>query len=253
MTPDQAEAHRRFSDWFGSGSEAPFLLEGYAGTGKTVLSMLLLQTVEACGLCWTVAAPTHKAVGVLREALDAHRLHATWYPSTLHRLLRLRLERRQGLEGCVESEETGLALQALDLVLIDEASMLDADLLAITLTCAARSGSRLVFVGDSAQLPPVGACRSPVFDLQPACRGLLRQVVRHQGPVLGLASALREERLPLRPPGRACWWRIPAAGWGFSARRPGASGRWPPCGRRPESMTWMRRASSATATAPSKL
>ena len=46
------------------------MLRGYAGTGKTFLSARLLEHVERSGLCWTVVAPTHKAVGVLRRQLE---------------------------------------------------------------------------------------------------------------------------------------------------------------------------------------
>jgi exodeoxyribonuclease V len=58
----------------------PFVLSGYAGTGKTFLSMRFLAQVEATGLCWTVVAPTHKAVGVLRSHLALAGLSPTWYP-----------------------------------------------------------------------------------------------------------------------------------------------------------------------------
>ena len=44
-------------------------MKGFAGSGKTYLSMKLLKKVDELGLCWTVVAPTHKAVGVLREGL----------------------------------------------------------------------------------------------------------------------------------------------------------------------------------------
>ena len=55
----------------------PFVLSGYAGTGKTFLSMRFLAKVEATGLCWTVVAPTHKAVGVLRSHLAGAGLSPT--------------------------------------------------------------------------------------------------------------------------------------------------------------------------------
>jgi exodeoxyribonuclease-5 len=57
-----------------------------------------------------------------------------------------------------------------------------------------------VFVGDPAQLPPVGEPVSPVFSLGRASRAELRKVVRHQGPVLRLASGLRQGDLPCRRP-----------------------------------------------------
>lgn len=76
--------------------DEPFVLSGYAGTGKTFLSMVFLAAAEARGLCWTAVAPTHKAVGVLRGYLERAGLRPTWHPSTLHRLLRLKLRRQGG-------------------------------------------------------------------------------------------------------------------------------------------------------------
>ena len=61
------------------------LVSGPSGTGKTTLSRHLLQQVEALGWCWTVVAPTHKAVGVLRQQLALGGLQPTWYPSKIGR------------------------------------------------------------------------------------------------------------------------------------------------------------------------
>ena len=201
LTADQQAAGVAFSAWLADADPGvPFVLSGYAGTGKTFLSMRLLQQVEARSLCWTVVAPTHKAVGVLRQHLDQAGLRPTWYPSTLHRLLRLKLKRQGDREICEETSQTATALENLSLVLVDEASMVDSALLEITLRCAHPFRTRLVFVGDPAQLPPVGEERSPVFALQRASGAALSHVVRHQGPVLRLAQGIREQALPCRRP-----------------------------------------------------
>jgi len=201
LTADQAAAVAAFADWLAApGDGCPFVLSGYAGTGKTFLSMRLLALVEAAGLCWTVVAPTHKAVGVLRSHLQLAGLQPTWFPSTIHRLLRLKLRRERDLERCEATDQTAVALEHLGLVLIDEASMVDSTLLEISLRCAHPFGTRLVFVGDPAQLPPVAEAESPVFAMERARRVALTEVVRHQGPVLRLASGVREGALPCRPP-----------------------------------------------------
>jgi exodeoxyribonuclease-5 len=201
LTPHQQQAEAAFAVWLGAPSQGlPFVLSGYAGTGKTFLSMRLLAAAEAAGLCWTVAAPTHKAVGVLRSHLSAADLRPTWYPATVHRLLRLKLKRQGDLERCEATAQTAAALEHLGLVLIDEASMVDSNLLEITLRCAQPYGTRLVFVGDPAQLPPVGEPRSPVFALGRRRGAELRDVVRHQGPVLQLATGIRSGALPCRQP-----------------------------------------------------
>jgi len=201
LTADQQDAATTFQEWLKRPADGvPFVLSGYAGAGKTFLSMRLLRQVDEQGLCWTVVAPTHKAVGVLRQALDLEGLNPTWYPSTIHRLLRLKLKRQGDVEVCEPTEQTAMALEHLGLVLIDEASMVDSTLLGIALQCAHPFKTRLVFVGDPAQLPPVGESQSPVFSMQRACTAALTEVVRHQGPVLQLASRLRDGGLPCQNP-----------------------------------------------------
>ena len=201
LTKDQQSATESFLRWLEAPHDgSPFVLSGFAGSGKTFLSMRLLREVDQRGLCWTVVAPTHKAVGVLRHALQLEGLSPTWFPSTIHRLLRLKLKRQGDAERCEPTEQTALALEHLSLVLIDEASMIDSTLLGLALQCAHPFRTRLVFVGDPAQLPPVGEPESPVFALQRASCASLQEVVRHQGPVLQLASRLRDGGLPCRHP-----------------------------------------------------
>ena len=134
LTAGQAAAAEAFAAWLTSPYDGtPFVLSGYAGTGKTYLSRHLLQQVDDLGHCWTVVAPTHKAVGVLRQQLAWAGLQPTWYPSTIHRLLRLKLKRQGDLERCEETEQTAAALENLALVLVDEASMVDSTLLELSL------------------------------------------------------------------------------------------------------------------------
>ena len=201
LTFDQSKALNKFSSWLKKKNDGmPFVLSGYAGSGKTFLSMHFLKLVEKKNICWTTVAPTHKAVGVLHQSLSSKGLRPTWYPSTIHRLLRLKIKRKGYLEVCEATEQTNSSLEQLGLVLIDEASMLDANLLEILFQCAHNSETRLVFVGDPAQLPPIGEEISSVFSIKRAFKSELIEVVRHQGPVLKLASSIREGQIPCLPP-----------------------------------------------------
>jgi len=201
LTKDQEKSLELFCEWL----EAPycfkpFVMKGFAGSGKTYLSMKLLKKVDELGLCWTVVAPTHKAVGVLREGLKSESIQPTWFPSTIHRLLRLQLKRQADVEVCEKTDQTDSSLENLGLVLIDEASMIDSKLLEITLECARCNSTRLVFVGDPAQLPPVGESSSSVFLMKRAVNTELKEVVRHQGPVLKLAKIIRDGQFPCKQP-----------------------------------------------------
>ncbi|KGG15453.1 MULTISPECIES: AAA family ATPase [unclassified Prochlorococcus] len=202
LSTDQSNALEEFIYWLEKKVvEGPFLLSGFAGSGKTYLARKFLKIVEDKSICWTVAAPTHKAVGVLRNALEKEGLRPTWHPSTLHRLLRLKLQRKGDLEICERTDQTEKSLDQIGLVLIDEASMIDSKLLEIVITCAYIYKTRLVFIGDPAQLPPVGEKSSPVFLINRATKSHLSEVIRHKGELLKLASVIRERTFPcIQPP-----------------------------------------------------
>ncbi len=201
LTKDQEKSLELFCEWLSAPySYKPFVMKGFAGSGKTYLSMKLLNKVDELGLNWTVVAPTHKAVGVLRAGLKYESIQPTFLPSTIHRLLRLKLKRQADVEICEKTDQTENSLENLGLVLIDEASMIDSKLLEITLECARFNSTRLVFVGDPAQLPPVGESSSSVFLMKRAVKTELREVVRHQGPVLRLAKIIRDGKIPCEQP-----------------------------------------------------
>jgi exodeoxyribonuclease V alpha subunit len=117
------------------------ILTGGPGCGKsfTVRSIVALARAKKAKII--LAAPTGRAAKRLEEL-------AGMEASTLHRLLQL----RPGGDAAFDREHP---LDA-DLVVVDEASMLDV-LLANTLIKAIAPGAHLLLVGDVDQLPSVGA------------------------------------------------------------------------------------------------
>jgi exodeoxyribonuclease V alpha subunit len=120
------------------------VLTGGPGCGKsfTVRSVVLLAKAKRAKVLLT--APTGRAAKRLEELAGMPGVEA----STLHRLLQL----RPGGDAAYDRDRP---LDA-DLVVVDEASMLDV-LLANTLVKAIPPGAHLLFVGDVDQLPSVGA------------------------------------------------------------------------------------------------
>jgi exodeoxyribonuclease V alpha subunit len=118
----------------------PFsIITGGAGCGKTVLIGEITRALEARGEIVALAAFAGKAAARIREAC-AHPA------STIHRLL------------MYDGNTFNLDSLADRTVIVDEASMIDAGLLAELVKRAPR---RLVLVGDEAQLPPVGRGQPP--------------------------------------------------------------------------------------------
>jgi exodeoxyribonuclease V alpha subunit len=117
------------------------LLTGGPGTGKSRTVASLVKLLEAKGTEVALAAPTGRAAKRLEELTD--------HPAvTVHRLLGA-----QGTTGgFARNEEWPLDA---DVVVVDEASMLDVELTAALLE-ACSDGTHLLLVGDPAQLPSIG-------------------------------------------------------------------------------------------------
>ncbi|MCX7669877.1 MAG: AAA family ATPase, partial [Anaerolineae bacterium] len=119
------------------------VLTGGPGTGKTTSVRSIIRLAEAAGIKTVLASPTGRAAKRLSEA--------TGRPAkTIHRLLEFS---PGGGFSFQRNEENPLDV---DMVIVDEASMLDL-LLANHLLKAIPPGAHLLFVGDIDQLPPVGA------------------------------------------------------------------------------------------------
>jgi exodeoxyribonuclease V alpha subunit len=135
LAPRQAEAVRRAL------VEPLLVITGGPGVGKTTIVRGIVSTFLRCRQRVALAAPTGRAAKRLQEATG----HAA---ATLHRLLEWRPA--EGMFG----RNRHHPLEA-DLLVVDEASMIDVRLCA-DLLMALAEGTRLVLVGDQDQLPSVG-------------------------------------------------------------------------------------------------
>ncbi|MGY1690580.1 AAA family ATPase [Geodermatophilus sp. SYSU D01105] len=117
------------------------LLTGGPGTGKSRTVAAIVTLLRSKGSEVALAAPTGRAAKRLEELTD--------HPAvTVHRLLGA-----QGTSGgFARNEEWPLDA---DVVVVDEASMLDVELTAALLE-ACQDGTHLLLVGDPAQLPSIG-------------------------------------------------------------------------------------------------
>lgn len=121
------------------------VITGGPGTGKTTIINTILSILKEEGIKTVLAAPTGRAAKRMSQATGGDAM-------TIHRLL----EYGAGEDGNLrftKNEENPLDAGC---VIIDEASMIDILLLEALLR-AIKLGTRLILVGDSDQLPSVGA------------------------------------------------------------------------------------------------
>lgn len=120
------------------------VLTGGPGTGKTTLVRGIVAILAAKRLRIALAAPTGRAAKRLAEATGRE-------ATTIHRLLEFQPQKG----GFARDRQSPLDV---DLVVVDEASMLDVTL-AQQLLDAVPDSARLLLVGDVDQLPSVGPGR----------------------------------------------------------------------------------------------
>ena len=121
------------------------ILTGGPGTGKTTVVKGLLAIFDSIGHKCVLSAPTGRAAKRLSEATGEE-------AKTVHRMLEM--------ERVVDDEPRFFrdAKNPLDenVIIVDEASMIDLSLMT-ALFKAVKRGARLILIGDSDQLPSVGA------------------------------------------------------------------------------------------------
>jgi exodeoxyribonuclease V alpha subunit len=167
------------------------VLTGGPGTGKSRTVAALVELARAQGKRIELAAPTGRAAKRLEQLTASP-------AGTLHRLLGA-----QGRTGNFARGEDW-PLDA-DVVVVDEASMLDVEL-AAALVEACADETHLLIVGDPAQLPSIGPGRVLGDILESGALPVTELATLHRQAVGGaidrLAAAVRRGELPkVDPPG----------------------------------------------------
>lgn len=165
-TENQKKIIESFSDYLSEDNSSTFfVLNGYAGTGKTTIIAAIVSALKSLGIKTILLAPTGRAAKVLSQYSGEKAL-------TIHK----RIYREQTNAAYESKFSLNINRENEALFIVDEASMLSSGTnadktifgsgsLLDDLIQYVRSGKRcrLMLVGDSAQLPPVGDSYSPAL------------------------------------------------------------------------------------------
>ena len=162
-TAGQATALQHLSAFLLSKKPNPtYILQGYAGTGKTTLVTTLVKTLPEIGFSYVLMAPTGRAAKVMsgysqRPASTIHKkiYQVMTFPDGSLRMVRAQNKHKNTVfivdEASMIGEEKDFGTR----------SLLD-DLLEYVFS---GEQCRLLLIGDTAQLPPVGNDESPALDI----------------------------------------------------------------------------------------
>ena len=198
LTPDQEAAADAFFDFLFT-KDPTFVLSGGAGVGKTYLMSHLCKVTmkdyaKACTMLGvpeeyselSFTATTNKAAEVLENSLQLP-------VSTIHSFLSLRVteDYKTGKTNLIKTNSWHVRKKHI--IFIDESGMVDTLLYDIIMESF--KDSKIVFVGDHAQMAPIGEPVSPVFtNVDPKNFVFLSKPVRNAGTpaLVDLCSQLRE-------------------------------------------------------------
>lgn len=183
LSPEQGLAVRALLDFIEDPmpQKRTFTFAGFAGTGKTFCMKEVVRMAESSAVNFAFTAPTNKAARVLRQI--------TGEACTIFSLMGLRIDKTGEVKELVKGKPP-TDLSDYDVIFIDEGGMVNKNLHDILLQTAEKYDLKIVFMGDKAQLPPVGEAMSPIWET-PA-NVSLSKVMRHDNQILTLATAIRE-------------------------------------------------------------
>lgn len=155
------------------------ILTGGPGTGKTTIVRALLRIFSEVDQEVLLLAPTGRAANRISEA-------ALCEAKTIHRALEM--ERTEDTYP-VFRRDASSPLEA-DVIIVDECSMIDVPLMAALLRAIPR-GARLILIGDSDQLPSVGAGRvlCDLIESEAFCTVRLKEIFRQSAESLIVTNA----------------------------------------------------------------
>ena len=155
LNDQQKAALQKIDDFANDKSKTAITLSGYAGTGKTSLMEMVAQKLRRRHNV-VFSATTHQAAGVLKSKVgkygfDTRTVNSLFGINVSTDLTGKNYDTRKKVRNYGDDK-----LQYGDIVIIDEASMLSDENYNDVVEIAKNRNAKVIFVGDKAQLAPVG-------------------------------------------------------------------------------------------------
>ncbi len=180
-----------------------FSLIGSAGTGKTWLTSKIIHEILNIGLEVAITTPTHKALGVISKMLQKEKIEEKVLQSTIHHFLNLKMDYGFGDDGSADNVTTkpklvfnkfNMCLQYVDVLIIDESSMISEELYNLTLKVLDDRTKMILFVGDQFQLLPVEGGENIIYNHPDIVHYELTETVRQKADssIIKKANEIRD-------------------------------------------------------------
>lgn len=188
---DQLDALNKISKWIETPGFDTFALKGYAGTGKTAITRILVAALDASKTRYALMSPTHKAKRVLSGATKRH-------ASTIHSFLRMKAGDQQVGKTTKFGEASDINMKQGMILIIDEASMIKDSIVDDLMGLAREYDAKIIFIGDNAQISPVGNNGKQSKALNQSNSVTLSSVMRvsNGNPIIDVATSMRKAQDP---------------------------------------------------------
>lgn len=196
-TEEQLEIAHRLEKWTNTPitkmSDLAFTIKGYAGTGKSTLAKFIVDGLRKKGKRIGLSAPTHTAKNNISQKVNMP-------AETLQKILGLKPNADMEKYSPNVKDFKPVAdplLNQFDYLLIDECSMINQYLFNFLLVNAEQNRTRIIFMGDPFQLPPISDGKSEILSktFQVPNQGTLDTILRqdHENPNTEIISIIIDD------------------------------------------------------------
>lgn len=193
FTDDQLNAYKELITFINSDyneNDYKRALIGPAGTGKTYLIRALIKNCNLSSSIIGLSAPTHKACRILGSSIKMPNIKVNTLQSDLGLRLNFDIEKFD-INNLPFDPRGRIKIEDYRLYIVDEASMINRDLIMFLERTCKTNQCKILYVGDDCQLAPVGETYSSAFRNVTSYK--LNKIVRQgdNSPVTELLKLLR--------------------------------------------------------------